>query len=98
MMPMRMPGISSPRRVTVLLMFLRTCVRQGYMLPVVSKEKTTSTAGLLMVALREKEWGDYPTERPGCNLGKRKKGSTAAVEPGRNIPCKKSPRRDDDRG
>src|SRR4051812_4491898 len=48
MMPMRMPGISSPRRVTVLLTLRRTCVRQGYMLPVVSKLKTTSTAGLDM--------------------------------------------------
>src|SRR5262249_19037582 len=43
MMPMRMPGISSKSRVTVPLTFLRTWVRQGYMLPVVSKEKTTST-------------------------------------------------------
>src|SRR5262249_39546294 len=49
MMPMRMPGISSNKRVTVFLTLRRTWVRQGYMLPVVSKLKTTSTAGVDMI-------------------------------------------------
>src|SRR5262249_18948751 len=49
MMPMRMPGTSSARRVTVPLTLRRTWVRQGYMLPVVSKLKAIST-GLLDMA------------------------------------------------
>src|SRR6185437_15414721 len=48
MMPMRMPGISFINRLTVPLIFFRTCVRHGYMLPVVSKEKTTSIALSIM--------------------------------------------------
>src|SRR5262245_39728491 len=50
-MPILMPGISSNSRVTVFLTLRRTCVRQGYMLPVVSKLKTTSTAGVAMIGL-----------------------------------------------
>src|SRR5262245_3953402 len=48
MIPMRIPGISSPSRVTVFLRLRLTWVRHGYMLPVVSNEKTTSTRSLLM--------------------------------------------------
>lgn len=48
MMPMRIPGISFISRVTVLLSFFRTWVRHGYMLPVVSKLKTTSMALSIM--------------------------------------------------
>src|SRR5690349_14083943 len=48
MTPMRIPGISFIRRVTVALIFFRTWVRHGYMLPVVSKLKTTSMALSIM--------------------------------------------------
>src|SRR5262249_41675279 len=74
MMPMRMPGTSLLRRVTVSLILRRTWVRQGYMLPVVSKLKTTSTGGMAMRCpfvtgtenrrLR-REWPDYRTAAHG---------------------------------
>src|SRR5437762_1117412 len=65
MMPMRMPGISSLSRVTVLLTLRRTCVRHGYMLPVVSKLKTTS------MRVSDMRWPpfseDYRTLFGDCN-------------------------------
>src|SRR5262245_20271464 len=67
MMPMRMPGTSSNRRATVLLTCLRTWVRQGYMLPVVSKEKTTST--LLDMRVPPGVGGDYRMSDRECNVG-----------------------------
>src|SRR5215208_6440723 len=38
-----MPGRSLTRRLMLVFTFFRTCVRHGYMLPVVSKLNTTST-------------------------------------------------------
>src|SRR5262249_37345543 len=67
MTPMRMPGISFISLLTVPLSFFRTCVRHGYMLPVVSKEKTTSIALSIMDgplgSARPDRWG--PGARDG---------------------------------
>src|SRR5262245_60329798 len=96
-MPIRILGISSNSRVTVFLTLRRTCVRQGYMLPVVSKEKTTSTL-VDMVAPRWWISRDGPGEvyipdrRISTGVGEEKAVRTGGqVRAGSSMPRDPSP-------